>query len=113
MLSPLGFAPDAVRKVFTDLRLSGYGSLSADGQMALSPELCPPADPVPSPRDRILETFRKNDCTLSEEALRQALPDIGEAQMQAVLGPILNAGDMTVSSASATLKSPLCPEGAS
>lgn len=107
-LAPLGISFEAARRVFTDLEVSGLGTQSSDGRMSIPASLCPPPQPEASYRDQVLQDFSDAGCTLSEEDILTALPDLGEPQLQAILAPMQAQGALEIGLLSATLAPPLC-----
>ena len=107
-LAPMGISFEAARRVFTDLEVSGLGTQSSDGRMAIPASLCPPPDPEPSYRDQVLQVFSDAGCTLSEEDILAALPDLEEPQLRSILAPMQARGVLEIGSLSATLAPPLC-----
>lgn len=110
VLGPLGFDFDFVSDTLTRLVLDEEASVNADNELHLPASVCPPAKPAPSPRDVVLQAFADAECTLSEDALRDAAPDLSDAALFAVLKPYHDAGNLRVSGGRATLRDAVCPK---
>lgn len=107
ILAPEGFSFRFVSETLTTLVLDGVAKIDADGYLALPAGICPPADPAPTPRERVMSAFRDAGCTIDEAALEASVP-IARPQLLAVIGPMIDAGDVTVADDTATLSPALC-----
>ncbi|WP_102108183.1 hypothetical protein [Oceaniglobus roseus] len=110
VFSPQGFTPEFVRSTLTELMLDGTASQNAAGVLSLPISLCPPEKPVPSPRDEVIARFRDNGCSFSNDDVPELLSslDLSDAQLRAIVYPLHDAGDLTVSGHVATLSPALC-----
>ena len=109
-LAPEGFAFDFVSKTLTDLVVNGVAAMDVTGTIQIPVALCPPTDPAPTPRARVIGAFEANGCRLDEPALREAegMEALSEAQMTAIVGGLIDAGRLTVSDGTATLGGGSC-----
>lgn len=111
VFAPLGFSFEDVSKTFTDLLVSGaLLEDSRGGELVIPASLCPPDQPAPSPKDRVIEAFRASGCVLSEEAFEAdtVLSALSENQRQAILGPMAERGEIEIGDREATLSEALC-----
>jgi hypothetical protein len=108
LLGPEGFDFAFVSETLTQLLVEGRASTDARGRLHLPADLCPPAQPVASPRQEVLALFARNDCEMDERRLRAALPDLSDAALRAVLYPLHDSGVLTVRGRSATLAAAAC-----
>lgn len=110
LFGPEGFTPGFVHETLSGWLVDGTASEDARGILSVPATLCPPETPAPSPRDRMIEAFTQTDCTLRNSDLRALSDSTGltEAQMRAIVGPMVASGDITIDRSTATLGDALC-----
>ncbi len=111
VLAPEGFAAHAVRDVLARWILDGTASLDAHDRLSLPASLCPPAAPVPSPRDAVITAFQAEGCTMTadgEAVTALSTAGIDAARLGTIIGGLYAAGDVTVEGRRATLAPRLC-----
>lgn len=111
-LGPLGFEPGFVSETLATLYIQGVASLDAQGNLTLPASICPPDEPAPSPRDRVITALRDNGCSASEEQILASpgISGLTEPQLLAILGPMRDRGEVELGTLSATLSPELCRE---
>ncbi len=111
VLGPQGFDPETVQATLAGWIVDGTASLDAHDRLSLPAAVCPPREPVPSPRDAVLATFRDNGCELTAAGgIVAALDGTGldDARLRRIVAPLYAAGDITVEGRRATLAPRLC-----
>ena len=110
LFAPLGFTPQFVKDTLTAWIVDGVASEDARGVLSLPSDICPPETPAPTPYASILDRFRDNDCRMGADDIDATLSDLGlsEAQLRAVVTPLVQDGSIAIARSTATLQAPLC-----
>jgi len=105
-----GFTPGFVSAELTRLLVDGIATEDHLGRLSLPVSLCPPDAPAPTPRDLLLARAAASDCTIRRADLPGIEADLGlsEAQLRAILTPIVAAGGAEAGIASVRLAPDLC-----
>ncbi|KAF0674869.1 hypothetical protein [Profundibacterium mesophilum] len=110
MFGPEGFTPGFVQETLSGWLVDGTASEDARGILSVPASICPPESPAPSPRDAMIEAFSGAECRLMRSELGQLTERTGlsEAQMRAIVEPMVASGTITISRSAATLDDALC-----
>lgn len=112
VFGPQGFKRAFVQKQLVALRMEGKISLDAEGALSLLPEMCPPVNPAPTPRDALLARFASAGCTIDDAQIDGIGRELGldREQMRAIVLPLADEGRIKVDGFTATLDASLCQQ---
>lgn len=110
-LGPLGFTPDFTRETLSGWIVDGTAWEDHLRRLSLPASVCPPLDAAPTPRDALIQRAAGSDCTIRQDDLAGIEQDLGlgEAQLRAILGPMVDDGSAELGLSSVTLGEGVCP----